>query len=57
MPTQLFSYAVALIILNIAALCLGVWALPFLAISFLNAGLIALASNGGFEAASKLFGK
>jgi hypothetical protein len=57
MPTQLFSYIVALIIINVGALCLGVWIPAFFALSFINAGLVALASNGGFEAVGKLFSK
>lgn len=55
-PTQLFSYIVAFAILNVGALCLGFWVPAFMALSFVNAGLIALSSNGGFEAVTRLIG-
>jgi hypothetical protein len=53
-PTQLFSYLVALAILNGSAVFMGTWDASFAGLSLLNAILIALSSNGGYEAAKNL---
>jgi len=52
--TQLFSYAVALIVFNVAALVVGTWDWPTFGIAFLNSGIVALASNGAYSAAQKV---
>ena len=56
-PTQLLSYIVALVVLVIATLAtigFGDW--QTFAIIPLNAVVVSLASNGGFEAIQKLLG-
>jgi hypothetical protein len=53
-PTQLFSYGVALIVFNITALVLGSWDWPAFGIAFLNSAIVGLSSNGAYDAAKKI---
>jgi hypothetical protein len=54
LETRLLSYLVALVIFNVAALCLGLWTWQGGLKSLLDAGIVALASNGGFDAIQRL---
>jgi hypothetical protein len=54
-PTQLYSYAVSLVLYNVAALFLNKWNLSDAALSLIAAVGISLASNGAFEGVSKLW--
>lgn len=49
-PTQIFSYIIALVILVAATLASPGWAWADLALCLLNAAVVSLASNGAYEA-------
>lgn len=49
-PSQVVSYIVALVILIFASLALGEFSWSGLVLTFFNAGVVALASNGGYDA-------
>lgn len=52
-PTRLFSYVVALVVLLAALWFNGAWSAEEAALSVLNAVLVSLAANGGYEALKK----
>lgn len=52
-PTQLFSYAVALVILLASTFFTGVMTWDAAALCVVNAVVVSLASNGAFEAVAK----
>lgn len=52
-PTQIFSYGVALVILLAATFFGGQWAWPDAALCLLNAVVVSLASNGAYEAMAR----
>jgi hypothetical protein len=52
--TQIFSYIVAVIVFNVAALALSTWDWPTFGMAFFNALLVALSSNGVYSAVSKI---
>ena len=52
-PTQIFSYGVALVILLAATFFGGQWAWPDAALCLPNAVVVSLASNGMYEAVAK----
>ena len=53
LPTRLVSYAVALLVLVAAVLFSGKATIGSIALCFLNAAVVALASNGAFDALTK----
>lgn len=53
--TQLFSYAVAFAVFNVAALVASTWSWAAFGLAFFNAGIVALASNGAYAAVKKAF--
>ena len=52
-PTQIFSYGVALVILLAATFFGGQWSWPDAALCLLNAVVVSLASNGAYEAMAR----
>lgn len=52
-PTQIFSYGVALVILLAATFFGGQWTWPDAALCLLNAVVVSLASNGAYEAMAR----
>lgn len=52
-PTQIFSYVVALVILLAATFFGGQWTWPDAALCLLNAVVVSLASNGAYEAMTR----
>ena len=52
-PTQIFSYVVALAILLAATFFGGQWTWPDAALCLLNAVVVSLASNGAYEAMAR----
>lgn len=52
-PTQIFSYFVALVVLLAATFFTGSWTVPDAVLCLLNAVIVSLASNGSFEAVSR----
>ena len=56
-PTQLWSYMIALAIMLCANFFLGQLTLSNAVLTLFNAGLVSLASNGGYEGIAKLFNK
>jgi hypothetical protein len=55
-PTQLWSYLIALVVLNAAYFFTGVWDAADGALTLINAVIISLAANGGREAISRALG-
>lgn len=56
-PTQLWSYLIALIVLYPAYYFSGQLSLPIAFLVPFNAVIVALAANGGFEAVKKVIAK
>ena len=52
-PTQIFSYGVALVVLLAATFFGGQWTWPDAALCLLNAVVVSLASNGAYEAMAR----
>ena len=52
-PTQIFSYVVALVILLAATFFGGQWTWPDAALCLLNAVVVSLASNGAYAAMAR----
>lgn len=55
-PTQLWSYLIAVVTLVIANYFLGQLTVANAVLLFFNAGLVSLASNGGYEVIHRIFG-
>jgi len=53
-PTRIFSYIVALVLLLAAQFFTGSWTVPEAALCLLNAVIVSLAANGSFEAAAQV---
>lgn len=53
-PTRIFSYFVALILLLAALFFTGEWSASNAVLCLLNAVVVSLAANGGFEAVTSL---
>ena len=49
-PTQLWSWALAVVILEAAPYFTGAWTVEAGALCLLNAAIVSLAANGGYEA-------
>lgn len=57
-PAQLISYVVALLIMTVGQLATGqlkTW--DMIALNLVNAVVVSLSSNGGYDAVATLFGK
>ena len=55
-PTQLWSYLIAVVTLVIANYFLGQLDVANAVLLFFNAGLVSLAANGGYEVIHRIFG-
>ncbi len=49
-PTQLYSYLVALVVMTVTAVFGGRTAAADLVLVFINAAVVALSANGGYDA-------
>lgn len=56
-PTQLWSYILALVSMYAANFFLGQLTLSNAVLILFNAALVSLGANGGYEGVTKLFGK
>ena len=56
-PTQLWSYLLALLVLLPGLYFTGGLTLESVALALLNAAIVSLAANGGYEAAARIAGK
>ena len=56
-PTQIWSYFLALIVLYAANYFLGLLTLSNAILILFNAVLVSLGANGGYDGISRLFGK
>ncbi len=56
-PTQIWSYVLALIVMYTANFFLGQLTLSNAILILFNAGLVSLGANGGYEGITKLFNK
>ena len=56
-PTQLWSYLIAVVTLVLANYFLGQLTAANVVLMFFNAGLVSLASNGGYEVINRIFNK
>lgn len=52
-PTQLWSYVISVVILVLAQLFSGDSTLQSIVLACLNAGIVSLAANGGYEAVTR----
>lgn len=48
-PTKIFSYVIALIVLVLSQVFIGNFSAQGIALCFFNAGVVALAAQGGYE--------
>jgi hypothetical protein len=55
-PTQIWSYVVALAVLNAAYYFTGQWTAAAAALTLVNAAIVSLAANGGKAAINRLTG-
>ena len=56
-PTQLWSYALAVIVMLAANFFLGQLTLSSAVLILFNSVLVSLGANGGYEGVTRLFGK
>lgn len=54
LPTQIFSYIVALVVLVVANFFMGTLTIEVGALCLINAVLVSLASNGAYTAGAKI---
>lgn len=52
-PTQLWSYMIAAIILVLSQVFNGECTVPSIVLSCLNAGIVSLAANGGYDVVTR----
>ena len=55
-PTQLWSYLLALVVMYAANFFLGQLTASNAVLTLFNAGLVSLGANGGYEGVARLFG-
>lgn len=53
-PTQLTSYVIALLTLVLGNIALGTFSFPNLLLMVINAGVVSLAANGGYDIVSSV---
>lgn len=56
-PTRFLSYGIALVVMNTADALLGQITISTVVLSIINAVIISLAANGGYDAVHKLYKK
>ena len=54
-PTQLWSYILALVVMYAANFFLGQLTVSNAVLSIFNAGMVSLGANGGYEGLSRIF--